>query len=114
MTCSRPSRPPFSLRAVLWRARPAVVLLLTVAIGTLGALAFASPADPLWIGGVFDAADADDALLAAGFTEGIDDAHAPDPSTPLLLRAGAATPSRSACCPRSPRSVRRGRSPPAP
>jgi hypothetical protein len=44
--------------------RPAVAALLVLVLPALGALAHASPPDPGWIGGLYDAADGDDAILA--------------------------------------------------
>lgn len=39
-------------------------LALLVVLATLVPLAQASPPDPVWIGGIYDAADGDDAILA--------------------------------------------------
>ena len=44
--------------------RRALTTLLVLVLGTLGPLASASPPDPSWIGGFYDAADGDDAILA--------------------------------------------------
>ena len=44
--------------------RLAVAALLGLVLSTLGALAHASPPDPGWIGGFYDAADYDDVVLA--------------------------------------------------
>jgi len=44
--------------------RLAVAALLGLVLSTLGALAHASPPDPGWIGGFYDAADGDDVILA--------------------------------------------------
>ena len=41
-----------------------VTALLVLVLATLGPLASASPPDPGWIGGFYDAADGDDAILA--------------------------------------------------
>ena len=35
------------------------------------ALALASPTDPLWIGGVYDAGDLDDAVMASASSDGV-------------------------------------------
>ena len=51
---------------------PAVVLLLLGLIA-VAPLALASPPDPLWIGGVFDADDGDDAVVAATSADGATD-----------------------------------------
>ena len=44
--------------------RSPVVALLVLVLSAVGALAHASPPDPSWIGGLYDAADGDDAVLA--------------------------------------------------
>ena len=41
-----------------------VTALLVLVLAALGPLAGASPPDPSWIGGFYDAADGDDAVLA--------------------------------------------------
>jgi len=41
------------------------VLILLVVLCALAPFAYASPTDPLWVGGIYDAADADDAVFAA-------------------------------------------------
>ena len=41
-----------------------VTALLVLVLATLGPLASASPPDPGWIGGFYDGADGDDAILA--------------------------------------------------
>jgi len=51
---------------------PAVVLLLLGLIA-VAPLALASPPDPLWVGGVFDADDGDDVVVAATSTDGATD-----------------------------------------
>jgi hypothetical protein len=44
--------------------RVPVTALVVLVLATLGPLASASPPDPSWIGGFYDAADGDDAILA--------------------------------------------------
>ena len=70
--------------------RLAVAALLGL-LSTLGALANASPPDPGWIGGFYDAADDDDVILAV---TGMDQASGLEPpldvephALPLVLRA---------------------------
>ena len=76
--------------------RLAVAALLGL-LSTLGALANASPPDPGWIGGFYDAADDDDVILAV---TGMDQAPplAPRLSVePLAIHLGpAAFPTRQA------------------
>ena len=73
-----------------------VALALMIALSTLGALAYASPPDPGWIGGFYDAADGDDVVLAV---TGLDQAPALArlDVAPYAVHLGAVTlPSRSA------------------
>ena len=51
--------------------------MVALALGLFPALAQASPTDPLWIGGVYDAGDWDDAVLASAFTDGVAGATGP-------------------------------------
>ncbi len=44
--------------------RRSLTVLVVLVLATLGPLASASPPDPSWIGGFYDAADGDDAILA--------------------------------------------------
>jgi hypothetical protein len=53
------------------KSRRTAVVLVALARGLFPALAHASPTDPLWIGGVYDAGDWDDAVLASAFTDGV-------------------------------------------
>ena len=53
------------------KSRRTAVVLVALALGLFPALAQASPTDPLWIGGVYDAGDWDDAVLASAFTDGV-------------------------------------------
>ena len=59
------------------RSAATVVLLVALALGVFPALALANPTDPLWIGGVYDAGDWDDAVLASAFTDGVAGATGP-------------------------------------
>lgn len=79
--------------------RLSVAFLLLGALCAVGPLAYASPPDPTWIGGVYDAADYDDAVVAIAAMEA-----APEHGPPAVLRpsrimlgfiplaTGAATP----------------------
>lgn len=55
---------------VMVRGRP-LVLIVLAALVALPPLAFSSPPDPIWIGGVYDAADYDDAVLAVTSTASV-------------------------------------------
>lgn len=46
-------------------------LLVAGAVALCPVLALASPPDPLWIGGVYDAGDWDEAVLASAFADGV-------------------------------------------
>ncbi len=67
---------------MMWLNAPAALVLLTL-VTALTPLAHASPPDSLWIAGVYDGGDLDDAVLAAVWT----DATAGSP-----LGAGSARP----------------------
>lgn len=97
---------------MLMRLAFPVVTLLVVALGALAPLAFASPPDPLWIGGVFDGGDSDDVVVAATSTEAIADG-APLREVEVLLVAGAAVAAAVFPTPvRPPFPARPGRAPP--
>jgi hypothetical protein len=59
------------------RSAATVVLLVALALGAFPALALASLTDPLWIGGVYDGGDWDDAVLASAFSDGVAGATGP-------------------------------------
>jgi hypothetical protein len=59
------------------KSRRTAVVLVALALGLFPAMAHASPTDPLWIGGVYDAGDWDDAVLASAFTDGLASATGP-------------------------------------
>jgi hypothetical protein len=59
------------------KSRRTAVVLFALALGLFPALAQASPTDPLWMGGVYDGGDWDDAILASAFTEGVASATGP-------------------------------------
>ena len=77
--------------------RLSVPALLMLVLSALGALANASPPDPGWIGGFYDAADGDDVVMAV---TGLDQAPsvAPFPAVePDAIRLGAVVlPARQA------------------
>ena len=54
---------------MMQRGRPLIIILTALALGVLPVLAHGSPPDPLWIAGVYDGDDHDDAVLAAASTE---------------------------------------------
>ena len=85
---------------------------LVSALCALAPLAFASPPDPLWIGGVYDAGDPDDAIVAAGSTDVVSEPVA-DGGRILLTAVAAVPPARWFGCVSSVLPVRPGRAPPA-
>ena len=75
-------------------------------------LASASPPDPLWLGGVYDGADYDDVVLAAGSLESLA-AESPrdaDPASVVVPIHVTARPARPAV---APLGVTQPRAPPA-
>ena len=94
------------------RSRVALIVLLAAALCGLSAVAFANPPEPLWLGGLFDAADADDALAAATWAEAT---AAGPPAAPLgiphVAPDGVCSPGDVVVA-RSPLSAARGRAPP--
>jgi hypothetical protein len=59
------------------RPRRLVALSLLAALTAVTALAHASPPDPIWIAGVYDGADLDDAVVAAASLEAAGNGPAP-------------------------------------
>ncbi len=51
----------------MWSRLPVAVLLL-ITLFAVGPLAYASPPDPTWIGGLYDADDYDDVVVAVSST----------------------------------------------
>jgi hypothetical protein len=90
-----------------------VATLLLVALAVLTPLALASPPDPLWVGGLFDAADFDDVVVAVTSADGATDGVAPRVITvPLPALETMSLPSAiDPACGAPP--VSQGRAPPA-
>jgi hypothetical protein len=72
-----PSPRAFRLIWPPFRSAATVVLLVALALVLFPALALASPTDPLWIGGLYDAGDWDDAVLASASRDGVAGATGP-------------------------------------
>ncbi len=89
-----------------------VALLVLLALCALAPLAFASPPDPLWIGGLFDAGDSDDVVVAATSAEAATDGPSLGPDGPALALAGDVPALGLAGFARSAPSVRSSRAPP--
>jgi hypothetical protein len=94
------------------RSTPVAALLLAV-MAVLTPLALASPPDPLWVGGLFDAADFDDVVVAVTSTDGATDGAAPRVIKVSLPVLGTVPPPSSIdpVCGAPP--VFQGRAPPA-
>jgi hypothetical protein len=90
-----------------------VRLLLAVGICGLAGLAFASPPDPLWIGGLFDAGDTDDVIAVATSTEGVTAQAAYDLERALPASGDQVSVAGSVAPVSSPRGIIHGRAPPA-
>ena len=65
--------------------RRSVLLLVVVAMLSLGVLAYASPPDPDWISGLWDNGDYDDIILLVTSGVGITDSHAIEDGRPLVV-----------------------------
>jgi hypothetical protein len=89
-----------------------VAALLVVALSGLAPLALASPPDPLWIGGLFDGGDSDDAVVAATSAEAVSDGMAAGAGEGVLAVAGTVRPPASIVRVSSLAPVSRGRAPP--
>lgn len=74
------------------KSRRTAVVLVALALGVVPALALASPTDPLWIGGVYDAGDWDDVVSASAFTDGVAGAIWPKDLGRPWIAAGAIQP----------------------
>jgi hypothetical protein len=89
-----------------------VVLVLIGPIGGLTALAYATPPDPSWIGGIYDDADYDDVLLLiTSESEGVTPSRLPEFLQGLVV-AGIPRLAR-ARVPTAPVSTLQSRAPPA-
>ena len=86
--------------------------LLIAALISLAPLAHASPPDPLWIGGLFDANDQDDVVAVAASADGVTVLEARDAITAPLMALGAVPPPGSVIALRSLRPSFQGRAPP--
>jgi hypothetical protein len=94
------------------RSAPVAALLLAV-LAVLTPLALASPPDPLWVGGLFDAADSDDVVVAVTSTDGVTDGAAPRVATVSLPALGAVPPSNPTDPAGGAPPAFQGRAPPA-
>ena len=88
-----------------------VACLLVFSLALLAPLAHASPPDPTWIHGVFDAGDSDDAIIAASGTQCVTDGAGSSEAVALIV-AGAVPLSGSPGAFSSAHPVVRGRAPP--
>jgi hypothetical protein len=85
--------------------------LLLIAPAALPALAYASPADPVWVHGVYDDGDHDDVVwLATAAAADLAPPEVPHPpanvppvsTVPLLAESAPHPAAASAVCPRAP------------
>jgi len=67
-----------------------IAALLIPVVAALAPLAQASPPDPIWVGGLFDASDQDDVVVVAVSLDGIGIGDALDVATAVLCELGAA------------------------
>ena len=89
----------------------AATLLITV-LTTLVPLAQASPPDPLWIGGVFDANDLDDVAVVAASADGATGPDVREAIEALWAVVGAVSRADSLVALHSMRPSFQGRAPP--
>jgi hypothetical protein len=89
-----------------------LAVVLVVALTGLAPLALASPPDPIWMGGLFDGGDSDDAVVAAAASEGVSDGMAAGAGEGVLTVVGTVRPPASIGRASSPAPVSRGRAPP--
>jgi hypothetical protein len=90
-----------------------VAALLLAVLAVLTPLALASPPDPLWVGGFFDAADFDDVVVAVTSTDGATDGAAARVVTVSLPALGTVPPSNPIDPVGGALPVFQGRAPPA-
>ena len=90
---------------------PAVVLLL-IGLIAVAPLALASPPDPLWIGGLFDADDGDDVVLTVTSADGVTDGATLDALKVLWPVLGTVPPAGPIGRARSALPAFHGRAPP--
>ena len=74
------------------RGSTPVAALLFAVLAVLTPLALASPPDPLWVGGLFDAADFDDVVVAVTSTDGTTDGAVPRVVKVSLAALGTVAP----------------------
>lgn len=87
-------------------------VLLIVALATLLPLAQASPPDPLWTGGIFDANDQDDVVVVAASADGATAGDAHEGVEALWVVLGAVSPWGGEATPASIHPSFQGRAPP--
>ena len=92
--------------------RPLLLGLLLLTVGCLRVVAYASPPDPLWVPGVYDAADYDDVIATVLSLDGLQAAAVPAiaPSARIVASAFAPTP---AAPPAPLHATAQSRAPPA-
>src|SRR5215510_496143 len=64
--------------------RRSILFLVVVAMMSLAVLAYASPPDPDWIGGLWDNGDYDDIILLVTSGVGVADSHATEVARPFV------------------------------
>ncbi|HYB41686.1 MAG TPA: hypothetical protein VEL75_07950 [Candidatus Methylomirabilis sp.] len=89
----------------------AVAVLLPVLIG-IPAPAFAEPPDPVWIPGVYDAADWDDVVARVAGTDATGGGVLPEPTGSTRVLVGTVAPAAESVVPSTAAFVLGSRSPP--
>jgi hypothetical protein len=95
-------------------SRAALIALMAAVLATISGLAYASPADPTWIPGVYDDADFDDVVGLVTSAEALATA-ASTADLPLVTpRTSPPAPLREAAVLRFPTATLHARAPPTP
>ena len=95
------------LRAHCW-----VALLLSAVLGALTTLAYASPPDPTYVGGLWDDDDYDDVVILATSATSVVDMHAGCGLAVVRVVIGALSPACDTHIPLSRLCIRPSRAPP--
>ena len=95
------------MRAKVW------VCLILLGVISLTPLAYASPPDPSWIRGLYDAGDFDDIVVLLTGGTGIVEPFPLHAVSPRLVAAGSALPTDDGVGPSSCPSFKRSRAPPS-
>ena len=94
-------------------SRAALIAFLAAVLATISGLAYASPADPTWISGVYDDADFDDVVGLVTSAEALATTASTADLPLATLRALPPAPLRESAILRFPTATLHARAPPA-